>query len=534
MPNFIPYDYRQDTMVVINFEDQILPGTFEHALHLLIEHKLDLSAFHEVYHNDEQGRPAYDPAILLKIILFAYSKGITSSRQIQWCCESNIIFKALSCDTNPDFTTIAAFVSGHSEAIGALFEQVLLVCHEQGLIGHDLIAIDGCKLPSNAAKEWSGTHGELADKRDKLKQQINRKLAEHQAIDSASADADALKRQQRLQRTIDTLNAAHDKVADFLDTAEPRMGNAKRPQEVKSNITDNESAKMLTSKGTIQGYNGIASVDSKHQIIVDAEAIGEGQEHQVLQPALNRIQERYQRLGVSEDIYADGLTVTADTGYANKDNVQHLFDQRIDAYVPDNQFRQRDEAFVDQKSKHGHPHRAPRATAQTFGAEHFVLDPVTRSCTCPAGESMWLKKAGTDQHGNEKLFFMGRLTKCRHCSINAQCMRNPESTQGNHGSGRQVSFVINPCTDKHEASEWMKQRIDSTDGKAIYAQRLATVEPVFGNIRVNKGLDRFGLRGKNKVNAQWQLYCVVHNIEKLANYGSSGSKKQQQPTRIEQ
>ena len=80
-------------MVVINFEEQLQPGTFEYAIHYLVSEKLDLSIFDTEYNNDETGRPAYDPAILLKIILFAYSKGITSSREIQWCCETNIIFK---------------------------------------------------------------------------------------------------------------------------------------------------------------------------------------------------------------------------------------------------------------------------------------------------------------------------------------------------------------------------------------------------------------------------------------------------------
>ena len=117
MPKFIPYNYNQTSMVVINFEEQIQSGTFEHALHHLISHRLDLSAFHKNYKNDNGGRSAYDPAILLKIILFAYSKGITSSREIQWCCETNIIFKALSCDTVPHFTTIAAFVSNYPESI---------------------------------------------------------------------------------------------------------------------------------------------------------------------------------------------------------------------------------------------------------------------------------------------------------------------------------------------------------------------------------------------------------------------------------
>jgi transposase len=101
MPRFKHYNYDQDAMVVINYQEQLQPGTFEHAVHYLIEHKLDLSVFHPKYRNDDTGRTAYDPAILLKIILFAYSKGITSSREIQWCCETNIIFKALSCGNPP-------------------------------------------------------------------------------------------------------------------------------------------------------------------------------------------------------------------------------------------------------------------------------------------------------------------------------------------------------------------------------------------------------------------------------------------------
>ena len=187
MARFKHYDYNQQTMVVINYLEQLQLGTFEFALHYLISEKLDLSAFHQPYKNDTEGRPAYDPAILLKIILFAYSKGITSSREIQWCCETNIIFKALSCDSVPHFTTIAHFVSSQSQAIATLFEQVLLVCDEQGLLGHELFAIDGCKMRSNAAKEWSGTFKELEQKRQKLKRLISYHLTEHQKKDSWEA-----------------------------------------------------------------------------------------------------------------------------------------------------------------------------------------------------------------------------------------------------------------------------------------------------------------------------------------------------------
>lgn len=161
MPRFKVYNYDQNAMVVINYQDQPQPGTFEHAVHYLIEHKLDLSVFHPGYRNDKTGRLADDPAILLKIILFAYSKGITSSREMQWCCETNIIFKALSCDTVPHFTTL------HADEIEALFEQVLLVCHEQGLLGNELFTIDGRKMSSDAFKEWSGTFKVLSEKREK-------------------------------------------------------------------------------------------------------------------------------------------------------------------------------------------------------------------------------------------------------------------------------------------------------------------------------------------------------------------------------
>ena len=174
----------------------------------------------------------------------------------------------------PHFTTIASFISGHPDTVAALFEQILLVCHEQGLLGNELFAIDGCKLPSNAAKEWSGTFKELEHKRAKLKRLIQHHMAAHQKMDkSQSIDDD---KRQRTEQALDTLNKAHDKIDHFLKTASPRKGKGKKASEVKSNITDNESAKMTTSKGTIQGYNGLAAVDKKHQIIIWCASVWRG------------------------------------------------------------------------------------------------------------------------------------------------------------------------------------------------------------------------------------------------------------------
>ena len=95
---------------------------------------------------------------------------------------NNIIFKALSCDTTPHFTTIASFVSSYPEAMGEVFEQVLLTCHENNLLGNELLAIDGCKMSSDASKEWSGTFSELDQKKDKIQRQIKHCIKEHKKI----------------------------------------------------------------------------------------------------------------------------------------------------------------------------------------------------------------------------------------------------------------------------------------------------------------------------------------------------------------
>lgn len=510
MPNYKPYNYDQSAMVVINYEDQLQPGTFEHAVHFLIDRKLDLSIFDQHYSNDAGGRPAYDPAILLKVILFAYSKGITSSREIQWCCESNVIFKALSCGTVPHFTTIAAFISGYPKEIEAIFEQVLLICHQQGLLGNELFALDGCKMPSNAAKEWSGTFRELEAKQAKIKRRIQQCLDAHRKLDQT--DPEQSGQAQRTERTIETLERAHERIDQFLKAQTPRMGQGRRSKEIKSNITDNESAKMTTGKGTIQGYNGIAAVDHKHQIVVDAQAFGHGQEQATLAPVLEAMAARYRRLGIRERLFDEDTVVTADTGFASEPNMQYLHEGRINAYVPDHQFRSRDPRFQDQKAKYGR-RRLGRRSDQ-FSASEFGFDPVDMSCVCPDGKALSLRGVRDDASGQPVAYFEGRLSQCGVCPVKRRCMRNPSGS----GHGRQVSFRLEG-KGRPTYTDWMKHRVDSPRGKAIYSQRLAVVEPVFGNIGSNKGLSRFSLRGRSKVQTQWRLYCLVHNIEKLKNYG---------------
>ena len=160
MPRSKPYDTSQNFLLPINLAEQLVPSTFEHTPKYLVDHEIDTSIFHEHYINEQTGRPAYDPAMLLKVVLFAYSRGITSSRKIEKACRKNVVFMALLADSQPHFTTIADFISRMQRPVGELFVQILMVCDQLDLIGKDMFAIDGRKMFSNTSKEWSGTHQE--------------------------------------------------------------------------------------------------------------------------------------------------------------------------------------------------------------------------------------------------------------------------------------------------------------------------------------------------------------------------------------
>jgi hypothetical protein len=166
---------------------------------------------------------------------------------------------SLSGDVQPHYTSIASFVTRMKDQITPLFTQVLMICDKEGLIGRHMFAIDGCKIKSNASKEWSGTIEELTRKEAKLRSASQRIIARHQAQDSVNEAAVEHDLKQKTK-----LDNSATKIATFLANNQDKIGS--RGQAVKSNITDPDSAKMTTSKGTIQGYNGIAINDDKHQI----------------------------------------------------------------------------------------------------------------------------------------------------------------------------------------------------------------------------------------------------------------------------
>lgn len=187
-----------------------------------------------------------------------------------------------------------------------------------------MFAIDGCKLPSNASKEWSGTKADFHKKVEKMETAIARMISRHQSQDSTQEDSDV---QEKDQQYIEKLRRQTAKIKRWLGDNDDRTGSSGRP--IKSNITDNESAKMKTSKGVIQGYVGVASVDKKNQVIVNAEAFGQGQEHDLLAPIINSLRDNFAAIGHDKDIFQN-TQLTADSGYHSEKNMELVFTENIE------------------------------------------------------------------------------------------------------------------------------------------------------------------------------------------------------------
>jgi hypothetical protein len=373
-----------------------------------------------------------------------------------------------------------------------IFTDILIRCAQLDLIGEETFALDGCKLPSNTAKEMSGTFKELERKKEKLKIMCAAILDAH-AKNDKQTDESLKKREKKYRNKI-------DKIDRFLKQHEPKKG--ARGRENKSNITDNESATIKSSRGVIQGYNGLAVVDEKHQIIVNAEAFGQGPEGNLLPKLTNDTIKIMKQL--QPDWSVKGIKLIGDSHYFSEDNCEYITDKEIDGYIPDLHFRSRDPRFPKERT---HKTRKKR---NLFGHECFTYNEQANTYICPEGKV--LKYDGThNNHGH-----YGRRYKAKDGSCTT-CFRKTECLQSN-SKARSV-FITDIPRDK-TFSEKMIEKIDTAYGRHMYSKRMGIVEPVFGNITYCKGLNRFTLRSKVKVNIQWLLYCCVHNIEKTLMAGT--------------
>lgn len=426
-----------------------------------VTEELDLGSIYRSYEGDGRGLAAYQPLMMLRVLLYGYCRGVVSSRKIEQATYEDVAFRFLSADTHPDHDTIAAFRKRHLEALGGLFFQVLQLCQKAGLVKLGHVAIDGTKMKANASKHKAMSYDRMSETEERLRQEVEELLRRAAATDEAedaqygkgkSGDelpAELARRESRLKKIREAKAElereakekaerarveAEAKIAERREKEErtgkkagghdpnvPDPEQAKPDPKAQRNFTDPESRIMPdgANKGSfVQGYNAQAAVDSQTQVIVAAEITQETNDSQQLLPMIKQ---------VVANAGSTPIAVSADAGYWSEANVK-------------------DESV-----------------------------------------------AGVDLH-----IATGRQTH-----------------------GEKVATATGPPPEDATPKEAMAHKLRTEAGKSIYKMRKAIVEPVFGQIKERRGFRRFSFRGVGNVSLEWKLICLTGNILKLFRSGWS-------------
>ena len=402
---------------------------------------------------DDRGQPPYDPRMMTVLLLYAYSQGLTSSRQIERRCREDLGFMYLTADACPDHDTICAFRREHLPAFQGLFLETLRIAQEAGVLKVGRIALDGTKIEANASKHKAMSYARMPERQAALEAEVRRLLEEAEALDRAenqqhgrgrrgdelpAALQEPATRQQRLREAKARLEAERKReLAAHKQAQVEQIEQAKQALEAEAceqaraagqanpeaarpvpkaqrNFTDPESRIMKTSDGFQQCYNAQVAVTVGTQLIVAADVVQAANDKQQLQPLVEQV---ITNVGVPDGVIAD-------SGYFSEANVQALEQRQSDPI----------EAHIAvERQRHG------------------VL---------PTGPSR------------------GRIPKAL------------------------------------STADRMRRRLRTKRGHAIYAQRKTTVEPVFGQVK-GRGFRRFSLRGADRVKGEFQFVCAVHNLVKL-------------------
>jgi transposase len=482
-------EYGQGIFLAVNLKKQLLPGTFEHMLDEIIDTKIDTSVFDLKYKNDNTGASAIPPKTLLKLVIYGYSKGRKSSRGISELNINNIIAKALTGDMNIHWTTIADFISGNGAGFKDVFVKVLTYCNELDLIGGQTFAIDGLRLPSNASLHLTGKKEQLEKRLGVYRKMAQKHLERHRRKDErGEADEETkkhfLERQKKLNRQI-------EKISEFLEGTEKKEG--KRGQEIQSNVTDNESAMIMSPSGYIQGYIGVAVSDRKNQVIISAEAVGSANECEHMPQMLDDTLENMEGAGVKK-VRGRGPTFLADANYFSEENLRACEERGVEAVIPDSQYKK----------------RLGPENEKRYEADDFKYIGKDNCYECPQGKRLEYK--GTRAvPGREGKVYKASVTDCRICTAYTRCIR---SKKDRNAIDKGRSLLISGSNEAGSLCREMRKKMNTEEYHERYAQRIQIIEPVFANIEYCKGLNRFTLRGRAKVNGQWNLYCIMHNLGK--------------------
>lgn len=359
---------------------------------------LDLWEIYAYYERELRGQPPFDPHLMVKLLIYAYTVGIASSRRIEKKTYEDIAFRVLTADQHPDHDTICDFRKTHLKALGQLFVQVLAVCREAGLVKLGHVALDGTKVKANASKHKAMSYARMVEKEAELQQEVEELLQKAQEQDD-DEDArygkgqrgDEVPEELRFkQKRLQTLRDAKERLEKRIrekaieegkvnPDGTPKPSGRRSPKtphgqpkpKDQENFTDPESRIMLNGdKAFVQAYNAQAAVDEANQIIVGRCVTNEANDKRQVQP-------------LAEDVEANTgakpKKASADNGYYSEDNLKYLEGKGIDPYIPPS----RDKKLKDTPPPRG---RIPKALSPE--------DRMRRKLRTQKGRATYAKRKG--------------------------------------------------------------------------------------------------------------------------------------------
>ena len=349
---FRAWDPDQGWLLAPSVKDLVPEGHLAHFIREAVREDLDLSAILCSY-TEERGYPPYHPALMVAVLLYAYCKGLYSSRRIAQALEERVDFMAVAGREQPDFRTICTFRRRHLKALEGLFPQVLGLCAKAGLVRMGHVSLDGTKVKANASKHKAMSYGRMEEKERQLKADVRGWLAQAEAQDREDDDEFGTdKRGDELPEWVKSKEARRAKIREAKAALEaeakeraaaereeqaqreerpPEQGGRRAtppseapPPQAQRNFTDPQSRILKTKDGYVQGYNAQAAVDADSQVIVACEVVAQQNDHDRLEPMLDQIRRHTGRRPQE---------LSADAGYCSEANLAALERRRIRGYV---------------------------------------------------------------------------------------------------------------------------------------------------------------------------------------------------------
>ena len=421
------------------------------------------------------GEAAYDVRVVTKVLIYAYARGITSSREMARQCEENIAFQFLTRGQCPDFRTIALFRRKKRQLLRWVFKKTVRLARQMGMARLGLVALDSVKLAANASAGKKMTAAELQERIKGLEEYLSKVEASDNREDGEYGSA---QRGDELPPEMQDAQQRKDKLEKALAILKERQSTAKREPPKNVSLTDPEAPWVKKGGKVIRGYSGQVVADSEHQIIVGLKATAEPVDNAQLNPML---QEVGKTVGQSPD------QLVADSGYYNDDAVLDASQSSTDCMVPDS----------ETAAELNNP---KRKEASAFHVNRFAYDEEKDEFTCPQGKKLLFVR-NHKRRGEPTKFY--RCADCRDCPFRAQCTDDASGFRG-----------IELRTD-HAEIRRIREKLKTENGKAVYKRRKAIIEPIFGRWQHNWGVRRLRLRGLNGFSVELHLLAIAHNLTKL-------------------